>query len=81
MYKAWKAIQSFSSKKRFGDGYVLRLSGTNLLDAHNVESYTKFDGDSAEEIIANHTNKIVDELEVEDETAGRLVTLTLRKSF
>ncbi len=68
-------------EKRFGDGYVLRLSGTNLLDAHNVESYTQFGGDSAEEIIANHTNKIVDELEVEDETAGRLVTLTLRKSF
>jgi len=68
-------------EKRFGEGYVLRLSGTNLLDAHKIEKFTKFDGDSAQEIIDNHILGDVDEFEREDESAGPMVTLTLRKSF
>lgn len=68
-------------EKRFGEGYVLRLSGTNLLDAHKIEKFTLFDGDSAEEIIGNHIVGDVDEFEHEDESAGRMITLTLRKSF
>ena len=68
-------------EKRFGDGYVLRLSGTNLLDAHKVERFTNYDGDSAQEIINNHIAGDIDEFELEDESAGRMVTLTLRKSF
>ena len=68
-------------EKRFSDGYVLRLSGTNLLDAHKVEKFTKYDGDSTQEVIDNHTRGNVDEFEHEDESSGRMITLTLRKSF
>ena len=66
---------------RFGEGYVLRLSGTNLLDSHKVENFTLYDGDSGAEIIGNHIAGNVDEYEREDETSGRMVALTLRKSF
>ena len=68
-------------EQRFGDGYVLRLSGTNLLDANKVEKFVKYDGDSTQEIIDNHTMGNVDEYELENESSGRVVTLTLRKSF
>ena len=68
-------------EKRFGEGYVLRLSGTNLLDAHKIEKFTKYDGDSGQEIIDNHITGNVDGFELEDESSGRMVTLTLRKSF
>ena len=68
-------------EKRFGEDYVLRLSGTNLLDAHKIEKFTKYDGDSGQEIIDNHILGNVDGFELEDESAGRMVTLTLRKSF
>jgi len=68
-------------EKRFGEGYVLRLSGTNLLDAHKIEKFTKYDGDTGQEIIDNHIAGDVDGFELEDESAGRMVTLTLRKSF
>jgi len=68
-------------EQRFGDGYVLRLSGTNLLDASKVEKFTKYDGDSTQEVIDNHTMGYVDEYEVENESSGRMVMLTLRKSF
>jgi len=68
-------------EKRFGDGYVLRLSGTNLLNAHKIETFVKYDGDTGQEIINNHIAGDVDEYEREDESAGRMVTLTLRKSF
>jgi outer membrane receptor for ferrienterochelin and colicins len=68
-------------EKRFGEGYVVRLTATNLLDAHKIERFTKYDGDSALEVIANHIAGDVDEFELEDESAGRMFTLTLRKSF
>ena len=68
-------------EKRFGEGYVLRLSGTNLLDAHKIEKFAKYDGDTTQEVIDNHVLGDVDEFEREDESAGRMVTLTLRKSF
>lgn len=68
-------------EKRFGEGFVVRFSATNLLNAHKIERFTKYDGDSAVEVIANHIAGDVDEFELEDESAGRMFTLTLRKSF
>lgn len=68
-------------EKRFGDNYVLRLTGTNLLDAGKFERFLNYDGDSGEEIITNHINGDVDEIETEVETAGRVITLTFRANF
>ena len=68
-------------EKRFGDDYVLRLTGTNLLDAHKIERFDNFEGDSASEILANHVAGNVGELEVEDEQASRVITLTFRAFF
>lgn len=68
-------------EKRFDNDYVLRLTGTNLLDAEKREQFTNYDGDSAQEILANHIAGNVNEFEEEVETAGPVVTLTLRKRF
>jgi len=68
-------------EKRFENDLLLRLTGTNLLDAEKREEFLNYDGDSAAEIIANHRAGDVDELENEVETAGPVVTLTLRKRF
>ncbi|GAC13916.1 TonB-dependent receptor plug domain-containing protein [Aliiglaciecola lipolytica] len=68
-------------EKRFGDNYVLRLTGTNLLNAHKIERFDNYAGDSAAEILDNHINKNIDELETEDESASRIVTLTFRAFF
>lgn len=68
-------------EKRFENDYVLRLTGTNLLDAEKREYFTHYDGDTAAEILANHKAGDVDELETEVETAGAIITLTLRKRF
>lgn len=68
-------------EKRFEYDYVLRLTGTNLLDAEKREHFTNFSGDSAQEILDNHIAGNVDTLEDEVETAGPVITLTLRKRF
>ena len=68
-------------EKRFEGDYVLRLSGNNLLDAHKIEHFRKFDGDTAAEILDNHINNNIDELETENEKSGPIISLTLRKSF
>lgn len=68
-------------EKRFGKDYVLRLTGTNLLDAHKIERFDNYSGDSAAEILENHINRNIDELETEDEKASRIVTLTFRAYF
>lgn len=68
-------------EKRFGDDYVLRLTGTNLLDAGKFERFLNYDGDTGDEIITNHINGDVDEIETEVETAGRVITLTFRANF
>ncbi|NWG46198.1 MAG: TonB-dependent receptor [Alphaproteobacteria bacterium] len=56
-------------EKRFGDSFVLRLSGTNLLDAEKLEEFTYFDSGA------------VDEYETEVEESGPVVLLTLRAAF
>ncbi|WP_101757916.1 TonB-dependent siderophore receptor [Oceanicoccus sp. KOV_DT_Chl] len=68
-------------EKRFDNDYVLRLTGTNLLDAEKREHFTNYGGDSAQEILDNHIAGDVDEFEDEVETAGPVITLTLRKRF
>lgn len=68
-------------EKRFGDDYVLRLTATNLLNAHKIERFDNYDGDSAEEILENHISRNIDELENEDERASRVITLTFRAFF
>lgn len=68
-------------EKRFGDDYVLRLTGTNLLDAHKIERFDNFEGDTAAEILANHIAGNIGELETEDEQASRVITLTFRAFF
>lgn len=68
-------------EKRFGADYVLRLTATNLLNAHKIEKFDNFSGDSAEEILENHINGNIDELETEDESASRIITLTFRAYF
>lgn len=68
-------------EKRFGKDYVLRLTGTNLLNAHKIERFDNYSGDSAAEIIENHINGNIDELETEDERASRMITLTFRAYF
>jgi outer membrane receptor protein involved in Fe transport len=68
-------------EKRFGTNYVWRLTGTNLLNVHKIESFDNYSGDSAAEIIENHINRNIDELETEDERASRVITLTFRALF
>jgi outer membrane receptor protein involved in Fe transport len=68
-------------EKRFANDYVLRLTGTNLLDAEKREHFSNYDGDSAEEILANNIAGNVDNFEREVETAGPVITLTLRTRF
>lgn len=68
-------------EKRLGKDYVLRLTGTNLLNAHKIERFDNYAGDSAAEILENHINGNIDELETEDERASRMITLTFRAYF
>ena len=68
-------------EKRFGDNYVLRLTGTNLLDADSLQAESGFDGDNGEEILANQAAFNVDAYEIERESSSPKITLTLRAVF
>lgn len=62
-------------EKRFGDRFVLRLTGSNLLDAKKKEAFNKFD--TIEDQIARN----FDEYELEEEKAGPVFQLVGRMTF
>lgn len=74
------ALEAFV-EKRFGKNFVLRLTGSNLLDAASTQYERNFDGDSGAEIIANQRDGNVDEFEVEHEEASPQLMLTARMVF
>jgi outer membrane receptor protein involved in Fe transport len=68
-------------EKRIGDRFVIRLTGSNLLDREKHEHIRTFDGDNAAEILANREAGNVDESEFETEHSGALFQITLRGTF
>ncbi|MDP3801767.1 TonB-dependent siderophore receptor [Brevundimonas sp.] len=68
-------------EKRLGENIVLRLTGTNLLDAESQQAEAGFDGDNGEQILANQAAYNVDAFEVEREGSSPKITLTLRAVF
>jgi outer membrane receptor protein involved in Fe transport len=62
-------------EKRFGEAWVLRLSGSNLLDASKDEIFDKFT------TIESQLERDYDEYELESETAGRVFQAVLRYQF
>lgn len=62
-------------EKRFGNGFIARLTGNNLLDADKIENFTKYDG------LSDQRDGIIDEYEREIEKVGPSLGLTIRKSF
>jgi outer membrane receptor protein involved in Fe transport len=68
-------------EKRLGKAFVLRLTGSNLLDACSYQMEPNFDGDSSAEIIANQAAYRVDHFEVERECSSPRWSLTLRAVF
>src|SRR3546814_1098352 len=65
-------------EKRLSKNVVMRLTGTNLLDADSLQAEAGFDGDNGAEIIANQAAYAVDAYEVERENSSPRWTLTLR---
>jgi outer membrane receptor protein involved in Fe transport len=68
-------------EKRFGETWVARFTASNLLDLEKKEVIYAFDGDSAEAIVEAMRANDVDEIEVEQETAGPVLQLVLRANF
>jgi outer membrane receptor for ferrienterochelin and colicins len=68
-------------EKRLGDNFVLRLTGTNLLDSDSDQAEAGFDGDNGAQILANQAAYNVDAFEVERESSSPKITLTLRSVF
>jgi outer membrane receptor protein involved in Fe transport len=68
-------------EKRIGKNFVLRLSGTNLLDARSLQYERNFDGDTGLDIIEAQRAGDVDNFEVEHEETSRQFMLTLRAVF
>jgi outer membrane receptor protein involved in Fe transport len=62
-------------EKRFGDRFVLRLTGSNLLDGSKREAFNKFD------TIEDQIDRDFDEYELEREEAGPVVQLVGRMTF
>ncbi|HEX5755927.1 MAG TPA: TonB-dependent receptor, partial [Arenimonas sp.] len=62
-------------EKRFGEKLVLRLTGSNLLDASKDEFFDKFD------TLADQIDRDYDEYELETERSGRVWQLMLRYAF
>jgi outer membrane receptor protein involved in Fe transport len=62
-------------EKRFGDDISVRLTGSNLLDAHKREAFHKFD------TLADQVDRDYDEYELEDEHAGPVFQLVARFGF
>lgn len=68
-------------EKRLGERMVVRLTGTNLLDAASHQAEQGFDGDNGAEILANQAAFDVDAYEIERERSSRKWTLTWRVVF
>ncbi|GAB3315467.1 TonB-dependent receptor plug domain-containing protein [Luteimonas notoginsengisoli] len=68
-------------EKRLSKSVVMRLTGSNLLDADSLQAEAGFDGDNGAEIIANQAAYDVDAYEVERENSSPRWTLTLRAVF
>ncbi len=62
-------------EKRFGDKFVLRLTGSNLLDASKDEFFNKFDTEQ------DQIDRDFDEYEEETETAGPVFQMVARYTF
>ena len=62
-------------EKRFGQNFVLRLTGSNLLDAKKEETFNKFN------TIEEQRSRDFDEYEVESEKAGPVFQLVGRYAF
>lgn len=62
-------------EKRFGDRYVVRLTGTNLLDSKKKETFNKFT------TIGDQISRDFDEYELEREEAGPVFQLVARATF
>jgi outer membrane receptor protein involved in Fe transport len=62
-------------EKRFGDSFVVRLTGQNLLDSSKDEVFDKFGS------LADQAARSYDEYEVETEKAGPVFQLTARWAF
>lgn len=62
-------------EKRFGDRFVLRLTGSNLLDSSKDETFNKFN------TIEDQIDRSFDEYELESETAGPVFQLVGRMTF
>ncbi|MBP7700999.1 MAG: TonB-dependent receptor [Phenylobacterium sp.] len=62
-------------EKRFGQNFVLRLTGSNLLDAKKEETFNKFN------TLDDQLNRDFDEYEVESEKAGPVFQLVGRYAF
>jgi len=62
-------------ERRFGENVVLRLTGTNLLDASKDEAFDKFENQ------ADQLSRDYDEYELESESAGPVWQVTLRWTF
>jgi len=68
-------------ERRLTDSVVIRLTGTNLLDAASNQAEAGFDGDNGAEILANQAAYNVDAYEIEREESSPKITLTLRAVF
>jgi len=62
-------------EKRFGDSFVVRLTGSNLLDGEKKEVFDKFN------TIQDQVDRDYDEYEVEAESAGPVFQLIARYAF
>jgi outer membrane receptor protein involved in Fe transport len=65
-------------EKRFGENFVLRLTGSNLLDASKDETFFKWE--TASDQTSGNINQL-DEFEVESEKAGPVFQLVGRYAF
>lgn len=62
-------------EKRFGKSFVIRLTGSNLLDAKKEETFNKFD------TLADQRTRAFAEYELESEKAGPVFQLVTRLAF
>lgn len=62
-------------EKRFGENFVIRFTGSNLLDANKDESFSVF------ETIEDQLDRDYDEFELESEEAGPVYQLVARYAF
>jgi hypothetical protein len=62
-------------EKRFGESFVVRLTGQNLLDSSKDEVFDKFG------TLADQAARSYDEYELETEKAGPVFQLTARWAF